>query len=294
MRTFSAFPPSVLPGLGALALATALAGCGGDNSASNVTAPGTAKTATTRALDAGAALLQNKPPIDALNAYLDGFHFYNGQPKVQMEAHHYCAHLNEDVTQCVIYDGNERDAKLMGMEYIVSARLFATLPEAEKTLWHSHVHEVRSGQLIAPGIPQVAEHALMQKLVGTYGKTWHTWHTDLDKSLPLGIPQLMMGFTADGQTDPAMVAERDARFGVRSQDKRAARADIAAPAVLPGADAWQQGRVVQLADPTGAAHAHPAPAAAQPSPPPPPPAPGTGPSGASAAPGAPGPGASAR
>src|SRR5688572_23182636 len=127
----------------------------------------------------------------------------------QMEAHHYCTHLNEDAIQCVIFDGNGGDAKLMGVEYIVSGTLFATLPTDEKRLWHSHVHEVRSGQLIAPGVPEVAEHELMEKLAGTYGKTWHTWHTDRDLELPLGIPMLMMGFTRDGQIDEQMVKERD-------------------------------------------------------------------------------------
>lgn len=66
----------------------ALTACAGNDSASNVVAPGEAKSPTTRSLDAGAALLQSRPPIDALNAYLDGFHFYNGHPDVQMEAHH--------------------------------------------------------------------------------------------------------------------------------------------------------------------------------------------------------------
>jgi Protein of unknown function (DUF1264) len=32
----------------------------------------------------------------------------------------------------------------MGVEYIVSGRLFAGLPPEEKALWHSHVHEVKS------------------------------------------------------------------------------------------------------------------------------------------------------
>ena len=245
-------PLSVL----ACLVSLALAGCGGDNSASAVKAPGAAESSTTKALELGAAALQNKPPIDALNAYLDGFHFYSGQMALQMEAHHYCAIVNEEVIQCVIYDGNARDAKLMGIEYIVSKRLYGTLPAAEKQLWHSHVHEVKSGQLIAPGIPQPAEHALMEKLAGTYGKTWHTWHTDLDKALPLGVPQLMMGFTADGQANAAMVQARDQRFGIDSAQKRKDRASIAAPAIDPDADAWQKGRAVQLADPTGLAHTH--------------------------------------
>jgi len=245
-----------------LVLAAVLAACGERPSPSNVQAPGADKRAGTAVLETGAAVLQDKPPLDALNAYLDGFHFYSGRIDAQMEAHHYCALLNDEVIQCVIFDGNQKSAKLMGVEYIVSERLFRTLPEAEKALWHSHVHEVKSGQLIAPGIPDAAEHALMKKLVGTYGKTFHTWHTDQQKELPLGTPQLMMGFTADGQANPALVDARDRRFEVRSADKRRAREDIAAPAIVPGADAWQQGRALQLADPTATPHAH---AAAPPS-----------------------------
>jgi Protein of unknown function (DUF1264) len=224
--------------------------CSGGDTSSKVESPGTAKTPTTATLEAGAAALQAAPPIGAINAYLDGFHFYSGRMKQQMEAHHYCAILNEELIQCVIYDGNAQDAKLMGLEYIVSRRIFDTLPAGEQRLWHSHVHEVKSGQLIAPGIPEVAEHALMQKLIGTYGKTWHTWHTDMNHELPLGGPQLMMGFTADGQADPAMVRSRNERFGVDSEKKKQQRADIEAPAISSGADAWQHGKPVQLADPT--------------------------------------------
>ena len=239
-----------------------LSACAGNNSPSNVEAPGKPTKPSTRTLEAGAALLQSRPPIDALNAYLDGFHFYNGHPDVQMEAHHYCAILNEEVIQCVIYDGNRKDAKLMGVEYIISQRLFTQLPAKEKALWHSHAHEVTSGQLVAPGIPQVAEKRLMEKLANTYGKTWHTWHTDQDKQLPLGVPQLMMGFTADGQADAQMVRQRDQRLGIDSAEKKNARAGIKPAPVATGADAWQKGNVIQLNDPTGHQHVMPRPATA--------------------------------
>lgn len=231
-------------------------GCGGDKTQSGVEPPGADESAKTQALDAGAAVLQDKPPIDALNAYLDGFHFYNGDLAAQMEAHHYCSVLNDDVIQCVIFDGSVREAKIMGVEYIVSAELFAGLPDEEKSLWHSHVYEVKSGGLVAPGMPDVAEHAIMTKLVSTYGKTWHTWHTDQDLELPLGVPQLMMGFTKDGQADPAMLAQRDERLGIDSTEKRDKRADIPTPTIDPGADAWQQGKVIQIVDPTGEVHDH--------------------------------------
>jgi hypothetical protein len=230
-----------LPGLLAL-----LCACGGENTASQVKSPGADTTQKTRGLEAGAALLQDKAPLRALDAYLDGFHFVNGKPDAQMEAHHYCGHLNEEVIQCALFDGNDDDAKLVGVEYIISGALFAQLPKEEKHLWHSHVHEVGSGQLIAPGIPDVAEHELMEKIAGTYGKTWHTWHTNEKQGLPLGVPMLMMGFTRDGQLDEARVQARDQRFDVSSQRKRENRSDITYPVVDTDADAWQKGIALQL------------------------------------------------
>lgn len=248
---------SLAGNLAFITLCLSITACGGNNTEPGVQSPGAETSNKTKSLEAGAALLQSKAPVGALNAYLDGFHFYSGNLKGQMEAHHYCANLNEDLIQCVIYDGNVSTARLMGVEYIVSEKLFATLPPEERALWHSHVHEVKSGQLIAPGIPEVAEHELMEKLVHTYGKTFHTWHTDMQHELPLGVPQLMMGFTQDGQIDPALVAARDARFGISTEANKARRTDIEMPATLPGADAWQAGRAVQIADPTKPAPARP-------------------------------------
>lgn len=234
-----------------LVISLLLSACSSSKTDSPVEAPGKPETPRTKILETGAAVLQSNAPIDAINAYLDGFHFYNGHPGIQMEAHHYCSILNEDVIQCVIFDGTTRDAKIMGVEYIINKSLYVSLPTAEKSMWHSHAYEVSSGQLIAPGIPAPAEHALMERLANTYGKTWHTWHTDQDKQLPLGVPQLMMGFTADGQVDPKMVKQRNDRLGVDTNKKKLERADIQIPKVDPGADAWMHGKVFQISDPTG-------------------------------------------
>ena len=65
----------------------------------------------------------------------------------QVEAHHFCACPNEEVRQCVIYDSDRPDARLIGTEYIISAKLFEELPEEEKVYWHSHKYEVESGTL---------------------------------------------------------------------------------------------------------------------------------------------------
>jgi hypothetical protein len=247
--------------LAAACLPVCLGACMQAEEAPHVQPPGDAESLRTRALEAGAKLLQDRQPLEAASAYLDGFHFANGDLSAQMEAHHYVTVLNEDVMQAVIYDGNGRDAKLIGVEYIISEKLYRQLPPDEKKLWHSHRHEVKSGQLVAPGLPAPAEKALMKKIVSTYGKTWHTWHTDANQTLPLGIPTLMMGFTRDGQLDPRRVADRDRRLGVDSARIARQRADIAAPPVDPAADAWQNGDVVKLSRELGSGvrapgHAH--------------------------------------
>jgi hypothetical protein len=210
--------------------------------------PGGEKSAKSTMLGAGADLLQSRSPVSAINMYLNGFHFYADDMGRQIEAHHYCSHVTEEFYQCVIYDGNKPDSRLIGVEYIVSERIFKSLPEEEKALWHSHRHEALAGELVMPGIPATVQHIAMATLVSTYGKTWHTWQVDEDSSLPTGIPQLMMGFTADGQLKPEMIQSRDKELGTYTSHAKKSREDLARSAPQPdaAADAWKGGTAQQL------------------------------------------------
>ena len=134
-------------------------------------------------LEMGAAVMQNMAPIENIHMYVCGFHFYNGEMERQVEAHHYCVQINKEFHQCLIFDRNDEAAKLIGIEYIISERLFNTLPEDEKRFWHSHVYEVKSGTS-GTGLPDMAEHELMENLVSTYGKTIHTRQVDRGDTLP--------------------------------------------------------------------------------------------------------------
>jgi len=210
-------------------------------------AAGEPPSTQSRVLGAGAAVLQTKAPLNAMNLYLDGFHFYADDMGRPVEAHHFCTHLTEDLHQCVIFDANHEQARLIGIEYIISERLFQQLPEDEKPLWHSHHYETTSGLLVMPGIPNPVETVAMRMLASTYGKTWHTWQIDRGDTLPLGIPRLMMSYTRDGQLDPRIVAERDRNLGLSMEDKRRARSEIPVPTPVPGANSWEGGQTPQLA-----------------------------------------------
>ncbi|WP_045118417.1 OBAP family protein [Haliangium ochraceum] len=189
--------------------------------------PGDETTTKTDVLKAGAEVLQSNSPTDKLDVYVVGFHPMKNDPGHQMEAHHFCRQVNEDFAQCALYDSGEADANLNGIEYIISEKLYETLPEGEKPYWHPHNYEILSGQLIAPGLPEVAETELMKGKMNSYGKTWHTWFTGGGahdgQKLPLGEPQLAWSINADGEVDPALVEKRDHSLDVSTEDTRAER-----------------------------------------------------------------------
>ncbi len=194
---------------------------------SPLTPAGRGKGAWLATLEAGAHALQSAAPLKDFDVYVVGFHCAKGQPGHQMEAHHYCKVVKDDLLQCVLFDGNTRDAQLIGIEYIVSEHLFETLPEAERPYWHPHNFELLSGQLVAPGLPEKAEKAFMKRLLNSYGKTWHTWHTagldDPGTELPYGEPKLMWSFNRDGECDEALERDRDEAMGLDTDARRADR-----------------------------------------------------------------------
>lgn len=191
---------------------------------SPVTPPGERTSARLAVLDQGANVLQDTAPLTGFGVYVVGFHCAKDEPDNQMEAHHYCRVVNDDLLQCVLFDGNTRDANLIGIEYIVSERLFDTLPEAEKAYWHPHNFELLSGQLVAPGLPDAAEKAFFELLINSYGKTWHTWHTgrhdgEPGHRLPVGDPELMWSFNREGECDETLKADRNRAMDIDTDAK---------------------------------------------------------------------------
>jgi hypothetical protein len=205
-------------------------GCATDKGP-NVKVRGEEKTAKTEVLETGAKVLQENDPVAAMDIYLVGFHPMMESPKHQMEAHHFCRQKNEDFAQCSLFDGNTADANLNGIEYIISEKLFNKLPEEEKKYWHPHNYEILSGQLFAPGLPTIAENALMKKKMNSYGKTWHVWNTghhglnDATK-MPLGEPMLAWSFNHDGEAKKGLEEDTEEKFDVSFSKKRKDRKEL--------------------------------------------------------------------
>jgi hypothetical protein len=188
-------------------------------------------------------------PLGGPHAHFCGIHVAKSDPSFQLVVQHYCtAHAGEghghQLYQCLLFDSSERDAKLLGVEYIITDECYRTLPSAEQKYWHPHTYEVLSGGLIAPAMNSVAEMAFMKHVLTTWGKTWHTW-PDPRTDVPLGEPMLVWSLGGDGQVDERLLAERDRRFGVSAAEIRARRVaaiGLEVPCISPPRSLDQVGR----------------------------------------------------
>src|SRR5918997_4097771 len=98
---------------------------------SPITPAGEGKGVWLTTLEKGAKVLQDAPPLKNFDVYVVGFHPAKDDPSMQMEAHHFCRVVNDDFIQAALFDGNTTDANLIGIEYIISEKLFQGLPEEE-------------------------------------------------------------------------------------------------------------------------------------------------------------------
>src|SRR5229473_6286226 len=102
-----------------------------------VTAVGLAAGLAARA-DHGPAKMQGDSPLREMHLYLCAFHIAKKDQKLLFEAHHYCMPVADEVHQCVIFDSTGKNARILGVEYIISDQLYRKLPDAEKKYYHPH------------------------------------------------------------------------------------------------------------------------------------------------------------
>ena len=153
-----------------------------------------AGTAQSRSAQQG----QTTSPVGRLGIHLVGVHVIKEALDRQYVAHHYCEELSADLIQCAVFDSDKPGARLMDVEYVVSDAVYRSFPPEEQQYWHPHDYEVDSGLLQAPELPPEQAKALLAKIRGTHGKTWHSWAAGKDL-YPLGKPELAWSITGPGQ-----------------------------------------------------------------------------------------------
>lgn len=140
--------------------------------------PGGPMTVSTRLIDAGSTIMQRRLPVKQMNTHVSTFAIYGGDMSRLIGTHHYVHRVNDEFLQCAVYASDRSDAPLIGIEYVISDRLYETLSEDEQKLWHSHAYEVKSGSWAYPRLPEVVAAPELKNIAKTYGKFWCTWQID--------------------------------------------------------------------------------------------------------------------
>ena len=83
--------------------------------------------------------------------------------------------LGEPVCQCLLYDGPGPDARLIGVEYLVSDEVYRRMPAEERLYWHAHRCEIDAGRLSCPSRSDAVEEATLAKVRALWGKVYPTW-----------------------------------------------------------------------------------------------------------------------
>jgi hypothetical protein len=143
-----------------------------------------------------------------------GVHLQQDRPVNARVAYHYCKPLNDDVSQCILYDGTGPDARLIGVEYLVSDAVYQKMPAEERAYWHDHAYEVDARLIRSLTQTGEDESKTLAKVRTLWGKTYHTWAEGRD--YPSGPARLFWSVTgvkplvlpADAKLPPELNAGR--------------------------------------------------------------------------------------
>jgi len=197
--------------------------------------PGEKEKISTRIGEKLAKVVQKHSPINEFDTHLTAVLVDSRNPDKQVPVHLYVSHINEDFMQALIMDDETDDARLIGIEYIITPKLFDQLTVEERKLWHSLNYLVRSGVLVAPRLPAVIEHKLMKDLAPTYGKAIYIWNKE-DSFLPVGIPQFLSAPTHEGVLKLSQIEKLFHKYGYDWEKIRNSREDIRENFPLIGID----------------------------------------------------------
>jgi len=136
-------------------------------------------------------------PSDNFTLHIDATKHFPSNPDII--AHHYCKVVTGGLIECMLFDSDLEDARLVGVETVVNPEIYNKFDEAEKALWHYHKAEFPRVDVKLPDLSPEEADKVIKSLEETYGKLYILW--DPGKSdLPLGRPDITVLDHPSGQT----------------------------------------------------------------------------------------------
>ncbi|MBI4401485.1 MAG: DUF1264 domain-containing protein [Nitrospirae bacterium] len=117
-------------------------------------------------------------PADGHTIHVTAPHLIDG--KVRGPFHHYCKVASpEPFIECLLYETDDANAKIVGIEYIVAKTLTRNtevLPKKQwKKVWHDHAEEIATGNVKVLDLPPDKAKEVADTVAKTDGIVFSLW-----------------------------------------------------------------------------------------------------------------------
>lgn len=126
-------------------------------------------------------------PAEGFTLHVDAKFHFPGQS--DMIAHHYCKPVAGGMTQCLIFESDEPDSRLVGAEVIVGPDIYNSFSADEKKMWHYHKTEIPKVEATLPDVSAEEAGNIVKSMEETYGKVYLLWDPGKNQ-MPTGSPSV--------------------------------------------------------------------------------------------------------
>lgn len=132
-------------------------------------------------------------PAEGWTLHVTTKKLFPGNP--EMTVHKYCKSVVGNMMQCQLYDGNDGDSRLVGVETMVGPEMYATFTDEEKKLWMPTKDLMQTTMAGMPELDAEQFSNVANSLANKYSKVYLLW--DPGKiNLPTGSPIVTVMNTA--------------------------------------------------------------------------------------------------
>jgi hypothetical protein len=105
-------------------------------------------------------------------------------------AHHWCKPVS-GMTECLIFDSDAPDARLVEVETIVAPAVYKSFSPDEQAFWHYHKVEIPKVNAKLPDMTPEEAAKTIAAISDTYGKVWMLWDP-MSNANPVGSPTVIV------------------------------------------------------------------------------------------------------
>ncbi len=176
--------------LGTVLVALFLAGCGGSAVPQDETPDDTGAAQTQQQTQQTATFTS---PPEGWTLHMTVKKLFPGN--AEMTVHKYCKSVIGNMMQCQLYDGNDGDSRLVGVETMVGSEMYSTFTADEKKLWMPTKDLMQTTMASMPDIDAEQFNNVAQSLSNKYSKVYLLWDPGRI-NLPTGSPIVTVMNTA--------------------------------------------------------------------------------------------------